>query len=526
MDLTRKKIFWWITKFSCVRHKYLILGTLILGGISAFLITRLQFQSDVLNLLLSNAPTTGAFVKFLKEFGAADSLLIVLERESGGEVESFAPFADLLAEELIKSGEFDERPARLDQAAREIMGQQLVCKALLYLTEDDLREMEAKLTDAAIRQHVRALKVRLQTPLGSFASQWAARDLLELWPLFQKHLPMGSMRGGIVSEGNLLSEDRKMMLLMAKPRGSASDVHYDEILSEKVQVAIATAKTAFLREKKIPGPDYFQDLRIGLTGGHSIALEDSRMIKRELMINFSVSLVGVLTLFVLGFRRRIAIFYSSFPLLVSPLLTLGLFSSSLGRLIESTGAFSAIVLGLSIDFIILLYSRLEARVQEKMGEGQETIVVLTGSHRPEEALEVQGLLRSKFEQAMAAGLPISRYENLSAFIPPPSQQKRNLEWIEKRASAILNPIRLEKKLVQALPEEGFRVETFQPGLNMLREMLANREMLTWEQLPGTPLQALGERFLKRDGTLFGLRLFSMLGGASGLTQEGRLSWKT
>jgi hypothetical protein len=331
MDLTRKKIFWRITKFSCVRHKYLILGTLILGGISAFLITRLQFQSDVLNLL---------------------------------------------------------------------------------------------------------------------------------------------------------------------------------------------------REKKIPGPDYFQDLRIGLTGSHSIALEDSRMIKRELMINFSVSLVGVLTLFVLGFRRRIAIFYSSFPLLVSPLLTLGLFSSSLGRLIESTGAFSAIVLGLSIDFIILLYSRLEARVQEKMGEGQETIVVLTGSHRPEEALEVQGLLRSKFEQAMAAGLPISRYENLSAFIPPPSQQKRNLEWIEKRASAILNPIRLEKKLVQDLQEEGFRVEPFQPGLNMLREMLANREMLTWEQLPGTPLQALGERFLKRDGTLFGLRLFSMLGGASGLTQEGRLSWKT
>jgi len=36
---------------------------------------------------------------------------------------------------------------------------------------------------------------------------------------------------------------------------------------------------------------------------------------------------------------------------------LGLFSPFLGRLSESTGAFSAIILGLSIDFIILLYSR-------------------------------------------------------------------------------------------------------------------------------------------------------------------------
>jgi predicted RND superfamily exporter protein len=457
-----------------------------------------------------------------------------------------------------------------------------------------------------------------------------------------------------------------MLLLMAKPRGSASDVHYDEILFEKVQVAIAAAKTAFLREKNIAGPDYFQDLQIGLTGGHRIALEDSRMIKRELMINFLVSLIGVLTLFVLGFRRRIAIFYSSFPLLVSPLLTLGLFSPFLGRLSESTGAFSAIILGLSIDFIILLYSRyleerdagqgvpealetslshtgpgvftgavtttaayyalllsdfrgvrelglltgtgillslgcafflfpalvawwekregrekgfrpvssfgverlgllalkypsltvllcaamtlgmmgwafqvklnndprrlrpasqpslvLEARVQEKMGEGQETIVVLTGSNRPEEALEVQGRLRSKFEQALAGGLPISRYENLAAFIPPPSQQKRNLEWIEERASSILNPIRVEKKLIRALQEEGFWVEAFQPGLNMLREMLTNREMLTWEQLQGTPLQALGERFLQKDKDAFVAASFLHVEGSFWVDPRGK-----
>jgi predicted RND superfamily exporter protein len=377
------------------------------------------------------------------------------------------------------------------------------------------------------------------------------------------------------------------------------------------------------------------------------ALEDSRMIKKELIINFSVSLIGVLTIFVLAFRRGIAIFYSLFPLLVSPLITLGLFSPFLGRLSESTGAFSAIILGLSIDFIILLYSRyleernadlgvqeaieksltqtgpgvltgavtttaayyalllsdfrgvkelglltgtgillslgcaiflfpalvawrerrngrekrfqpmsffgierlglvglkypllviplcavmtlaavgwafqvklsndprrlrppgqpsliLEARVQEKMGEGQETIVVLAASQGVEEALELQGMLRSKFQQAMAAGLPISRYESLAAFIPPPSQQKRNLGWIESRASGILDPIRVEKELVEALEEEGFRVEPFQAGLHILREMLTNREMLRWDQFQGTPLQALGERFLKKQGDAF------------------------
>jgi hypothetical protein len=647
VELTRKKIFRWITKFSCARHKSLILGTLILGGLSAFLITRLQWQSDVLNLLPSNAPTTGAFVKFLKEFGAADSLFIVLERESGGEVESFGPFADVLVERLMVSGEFREILGRLDNAAREEIERQFLPKALLYLTEDDLREVAAKLTDAAIQRQVLTLKAKLHSPLGSFASQLAARDPLGLWPLFQKHLPTGSPGAGMVSEGYLVSEDRKMMLLIAKPRGLASDVRYDERLLKKTEEAVAAAKEAFAREKNIASAVYFQDLRIGFTGGYITALEDSRMIKKDFLINFSVSLAGVVALFVLAFRRRIAIFYSLFPLMVSPLLTLGLFSPFLGHLSESTGAFSAIILGLSIDFIILLYSRyleerkpgqavpealetslshagpgvftgamttaaayyallfsdfrgvkelglltgtgillslgcafflfpalvfwrekagrerrnfssitsfglerigwlalqrpsltlflcavmtlstigwafqvklnndprrlrptrqpallLEARVQEKMEEGQETVVVLTKSQRADEALEVQGILQEKTEEGMAAGLPISRYESLASYIPPLSQQKRNLAWIEKRGKESFHPIRLEKKFKAALQEAGLRVEPFASGLNTLREMLANREMLTWEMLQGTPLQEIGGRFLEKSGDGF------------------------
>ncbi|MGD0625830.1 MAG: efflux RND transporter permease subunit, partial [Thermodesulfobacteriota bacterium] len=582
------------------------------------------------------------------------------------EVESVGPFAEVLAERLKKTGEFGEMPGSIDQAGREILEQQFVRKALLYLTEDDLGEMETKLTDVGIGKQVQDLKLRLQSPMGSFATEWIARDPLDLWSLFRKHFPSSSLGLGVDSQGYLLSGDRKMMLLITKPRGSALDIRYDEMLLEKIQMAVAGAKEAFMKERGGAAAESYQDLQIGITGGYMNALEDSRMIKKELIVNFSVSLIGVLALFFFGFRRKRAIFYALFPLLVSPLLTLGLFSPFLGRLSESTGAFSAIILGLSIDFIILLYSRyleernaglgvqealakslsftgpgvftsavtttaayyalllsdfrgvrelglltgtgillslgcafflfpalvawwekregrekgfrpvssfgverlgllalkypsltvllcaamtlgmmgwafqvklnndprrlrpasqpslvLEARVQEKMGEGQETIVVLTGSNRPEEALEVQGRLRSKFEQALAGGLPISRYENLAAFIPPPSQQKRNLEWIEERASSILNPIRVEKKLIRALQEEGFWVEAFQPGLNMLREMLTNREMLTWEQLQGTPLQALGERFLQKDKDAFVAASFLHVEGSFWVDPRGK-----
>ena len=76
MEWSQEKILSGITNFSYRRSRYVILGTVILGVFSSFLVTRLQLQSDVLNLLPSNAPATAAFVNFLKEFGTADSLFI------------------------------------------------------------------------------------------------------------------------------------------------------------------------------------------------------------------------------------------------------------------------------------------------------------------------------------------------------------------------------------------------------------------------------------------------------------------
>jgi uncharacterized protein len=146
---------------------------------------------------------------------------------------------------------------------------------------------------------------------------------------------------------------------------------------------------------------------------------------------------------------------------------------------------------------------LEERVQEKMGEGQDMIVVLTRSRTLEEALEMQGRLKIRIEKAIASGLPIFRYESLASFIPPLSQQKRNLEWIGAQAQGAFNPDRVVGQLRQTLLREDLKVGPFEPGMKMLYRMLANREMLTWEGFQGTPLKEIGNRFLKpqADGFL-------------------------
>ncbi len=636
------RVFSGIARFSFFHRRRLILVALILGALSGFLITRLQFQSDVLNLLPEKAPRTQALVTFLKEFGSGDSLFIVLERKSGGEVEPLIPFAEVLADRLMATGEFTEMIGRWQPGMKEKMARHFLRRAFLYLPEKDLEAVESRLSDRGIEEHIRLLRTRLSS---LFTSPLAPYDPLDLVPLFQKNLPLPPSLAGSDSQAYPISPDRKMMLLIAKPKGSAPDVDYDERLVKKIQDAEISARQTFARKGGDESSRLMSDLRVGLTGGFIHALEDSRMIKRELVWAFSLSLAGVLVLFWAAFRSGVSLLYAFFPLLLSPLLTLGLFSPFLNRLSESTGAFSAIILGLSIDFIILLYSRyleeknagadvsgalasslttvgpavctgaitttaayyalflsdfrgvrelgfltgtgilislacalflfpalvawregrkaesasrkipsfswglerlssfslriplpllflcggftlililgafrvdldndprrlrpanhpslsLEVQVQEKMGEGLETLVLLAETRKPEEALEIQEAWAQRLKEGISSGLPISRFENLSSFIPPLSRQKRNLEWMENRGKEAFDPRRVERTLRESLRKEGLRVESFEPGLKALREMLSHRELLTWEEVETSPLKKIGDRFLKRKG---------------------------
>ncbi|HSR10247.1 MAG TPA: MMPL family transporter, partial [Thermodesulfobacteriota bacterium] len=638
MEATREKIFSRIAAFSFAHSRRLILASVALSGLCAFLVARLPFESDVLNLLPGRAPVTGDFVRFLREFGSADSLYIVVERKSGGDVSPLVPFAEILADRLKATGEFNEIVGA-DAASREKTASRLLSKALLYLSEEDLEAFKARVSDRGIEEQIRSLKKNLSS---MFSSPLAARDPLDLLPLFTKNLPSGF--SGFEDGGFFVSPDGRMLVIVAKPKGSPPDLDYDESLIRKVRSAEASAREAFGKTgiREVPR----DDISIGLTGGFVHALEDSRMIKRELLVNFLNSLAGVILLVFISFRSGLSLVYAFFPLLISPLLTLGLFCPFIGRLSEATGAFSAIILGLSIDFVILLYARhleetargkdvagslgaslssvgpgvltgavtttaayyalllsdfrgvrelgfltgtgilismvcafflfpalgawregkkgpmrrrgisafglenlaplalkhplavitscaaataillfglfevkinndparlrpegnpsqaLEARVQERLGEGGDTIMAMARVKSPEDALEIQGLWKGKFDGGRSAGLPVARFEALAQFIPPPSQQKKNLQWIEAQGEA-LNPSRVEQKLAECLRKEGLRIEPFDAGFKVLREMLANRELLSFEETRDTPLKNIEDGFLKktRDGYL-------------------------
>jgi hypothetical protein len=115
-------------------------------------------------------------------------------------------------------------------------------------------------------------------------------------------------------------------------------------------------------------------------GGYRIAIEDARLIKSDIVTNAVMSVLGVMLLFFLAYRRFAAAHYAFFPLATGLALTFVFTFFALGRVSSATSGFAALLVGLGIDFTIVMYGRyLEGRLAGKsIAEALDTMAGTSG----------------------------------------------------------------------------------------------------------------------------------------------------
>src|SRR5205823_10586761 len=74
-------------------------------------------------------------------------------------------------------------------------------------------------------------------------------------------------------------------------------------------------------------------------------------------INIVGSVIGVLALFIYAFRRAASVVYAGAPLALGLLLTFGTAGVLYGTLSQASAGFAALLAGLGIDFITVMYGR-------------------------------------------------------------------------------------------------------------------------------------------------------------------------
>jgi|GEM_PF-192681 len=389
------------------RYRTVFLVFALLTALSLVRVWTLSFETDVLALLPQEEPVVQEFVDTMARFGNLDFLLIALRIPEGEVLAPYQTFADRLVERLQDQPEVGRAEYRIQDVGS--LFETFAGKAVLFLGEEDRESLEAKLTDEAIRGRVREMRRLLGTPQGMML-----RDLVTLDPfgLVEVFLDQSQSSRGELSvdwqSGYYLSRDHSLLLILAEPTGPPQNVRFAKRLEELVTQAAAEVRAEWpeivgmepmgsgasgasgaeeggeggedaeggerggdgyvsldggdeadgdhvrtqVTEESAPPPP-----EVAMGGSYLTTVDEERFIRRDVIINILTSIVLVLSLFLLAFRRLGPLLYAAVPLTAGLILTFGFASLTLGRLSTATSGTAALLIGLGIDFIIVSYGR-------------------------------------------------------------------------------------------------------------------------------------------------------------------------
>lgn len=377
----RAGLFLRIGEFAARRKGFVFLATTLLVFLAVLLSMRLHLDTDILALVPRGNPKVDAFKSSLNDFGGIDYLLVLMEAPEGRSAEDYEEFADAFANRLEAVPEVQAVEYRVggNDALLELFRRH----ALLFLPPAEIPALERRLSEKGIRESLIEDRRILESPSSQFLKELVRRDPLGIGRLLLGRLVAGKSTLKINPvDGYYMSEDGTALLILVKPSRPAQNLGYTANLMARVRAAEAEARAAAGRDSQD-----LSKLSVSYGGAYVATLEDSNLIKSDMKLTGILSFAGVIGLYLIGYRRLGAIFYSSLPLMVGQAFTFALAGVVLGRLNSASSGFVAMLMGLGTDFTIVMYARyveerqggqdLEEAIRRMMGEA--TLGVFTGA---------------------------------------------------------------------------------------------------------------------------------------------------
>ena len=214
----------------------------------------------------------------------------------------------------------------------------------LYVKTKDLAEvrkrLKAKIDDVVERADPLYLDLQGTPPV-----KFDVKDIVEKYRSFNK-------KG--IADDYYITRDKKLLLLLIKPHGNATDLEFTRRLEAKFNSIIAgynkdNKRKAVLKEgyrEYVPGAT----VTYGYTGGYKRNVDDSDSIIDSLKPVSAISITGIFILLLI-FLRRITLVASLIVSLVSGvILTFGFCYITVGELNSITAIMAGILMGQGIDF--------------------------------------------------------------------------------------------------------------------------------------------------------------------------------
>ena len=164
----------------------------------------------------------------------------------------------------------------------------------------------------------------------------------------------------VVSQDGYVSSDGRRRLVIARPAKPPYDTAFSRALFDRLQT-IARERATTAR------PDSDDDrppLDVQFAGGHRIGLEAEAVVKRESIVNGVGSLALILPLLLVLFRSLRLVAIGALPSALSFLIVLGALGFAGATLSAAAAGASAMLFGLGVDGVVLLYLTHRLALQE------------------------------------------------------------------------------------------------------------------------------------------------------------------
>lgn len=336
------------------------LPTLAIAGFLALLAaistTRLRPNGSLAAMFPAHDPAADALVHVMKDFPAADQLIILSSLPSDASapdpqrLTSFAKrFSDLVRQtpdvEHLTDGVF----YKPDTDARAFVEKVIGPSAIFYLDEPAFEAARKRLTPDEMRRQLDRDKAILAAPGPAAAlAEVAKTDPLGLHEFLASRLAAERPFRTYQNSDAFISPDGRSLMIRVIGRQSPDDLDYSKSLTEAITRLAGQANT--------------DGLRLEFTGSYPIAARSAQAIRRDMIGSTIGSVLLLQALFLLAYRSPFKLFSLAFgPVALGILFGFGLIGLISPNLTPLTAVLGAILAGMGIDYSIQYLSFYESR---------------------------------------------------------------------------------------------------------------------------------------------------------------------
>ncbi len=336
-------------EFPVRRPGVVVVAAIIVSALAIWAITRLKPDASLEAMLSGDARATRALGRLLNEFVAADELIVMASVPDSSAPTPWTARLEEFARRMEKN--IDASPEalqliesvqwRVDDQAKQFVEIELIPAGLYYLTDAELDAARQRLTAPAMRREIARNEAMMSVP-GPAASAMAsalARDPLRLHEFLLPRLSAQKVYETLPGTDAMISPDGRAILVRLVGNRSPSDLEFARSITAMAHELAEQANT--------------DQLRLEYTGAYAVASASERSIRRDMIVSVTTSVMGIVILFALVFRRPVRMFLLAFtPVVFGVLIGLAVAALAWEGLTPLTAAIGAVLAGMAIDYSI------------------------------------------------------------------------------------------------------------------------------------------------------------------------------